>query len=50
MKYFENGAETRQLCRIENFLQYHNHWKNTIYDERLLQILAELFNDEAVLF
>lgn len=50
MKYFEKGSKSRQLCRIENFLQYHQNWEKTIYNERLMQILSELFAEEAVLF
>lgn len=52
MKYFETPQETseRLLCRMENIIDYHAGWKGIIYNEKLMSILAELFDEPAILF
>ena len=53
MKYFEsssNGSDSRLLCRVENFLQYHSGWEGVIQSRRLLEILEALFGEPACLF
>lgn len=51
MKYFESGADgVRQLCRVENFLQFHSGLAALINGPRMLAIVAALFGEPAVLF
>ncbi|MEC7983842.1 MAG: phytanoyl-CoA dioxygenase family protein, partial [Myxococcota bacterium] len=53
MKYFEaakDGRDMRMLCRVENFLSFHAGWRSAIEDPRLFEILAVLFDEEALLF
>ena len=53
MKYFEaplHDPEGRQLCRVENFLEYHAGFDRLLRGERILGILSELMGEPAVLF
>jgi hypothetical protein len=53
MKYFEAPAGEpggRQLCRVENFLQFHAGFDALLRGERLIGILSELMGEPAVLF
>ena len=53
MKYFETPANDptgRQLCRVENFLQYHEGFAGLLEGERVIGILSELMGEQAVLF
>ncbi|MEO2169997.1 MAG: phytanoyl-CoA dioxygenase family protein, partial [bacterium] len=51
MKYFERTAQNdRQLCRIENFLEFHESLRDIIQGDEALATLAELMGEEAVLF
>lgn len=51
MKYFESGpAGARQLCRVENFLPFHDGFAHLINGPRTLAIIAALFGEPAVLF
>jgi ectoine hydroxylase-related dioxygenase (phytanoyl-CoA dioxygenase family) len=53
MKYFESsvdGRASRMLCRVENFLEHHSGWRGIIEDARLAEVLADLFEEPAVLF
>jgi phosphonate degradation associated HDIG domain protein len=59
MKYFEPGqpsqhgnaaADARLLCRVENFLQYHDGFAQLINGRRTLAMLTQLFDEPAVLF
>jgi len=53
MKYFEaplNDPDGRQLCRVENFLQYHVGFDELLRGEKLIGILSELMQEPAVLF
>ena len=53
MKYFESamdGQDRRMLCRVENFLSFHDGWRGTIEDQHLFDVLKNLFQEEAILF
>ena len=53
MKYFESdqaNLNAHRLCRIENFLEYHQGWRRIITDVGLLGILEQLFGEPAVVF
>ena len=51
MKYFEKTEHNeRQLCRIENFLPYHEALCELLTGSNTMAILAELFGEGAVLF
>lgn len=51
MKYFERaGNGARQLCRIENFIQYHDGFARLITGHRTLAMVSALFGERAVLF
>ena len=53
MKYFEaplGEPGGRQLCRVENFLQFHAGFDALLRGERLIGILSELMGEPAVLF
>jgi ectoine hydroxylase-related dioxygenase (phytanoyl-CoA dioxygenase family) len=51
-KYFEVHRQTgeRILCRIENFVPFHEGFSNLIRKRRMHQAVSELFGEEAVLF
>ncbi len=53
MKYFEapkNDPAGRQLCRVEDFLPYHEGLAGLIEGEKIIGILSELMEEPAVLF
>lgn len=52
MMYFENSRQdgSRILCRIENFVPYHEGFSQLITEKRMQQAVSELFGEEAVLF
>ena len=50
MKYFEPGPEGRQLCRVENFLAYHEGFDALVNGPAMLELIGELFDEEAILF
>jgi ectoine hydroxylase-related dioxygenase (phytanoyl-CoA dioxygenase family) len=51
-KYFENSKTdgSRILCRIENFVPFHEGFSGLITRRRMFQAVCELFGEEAVLF
>jgi ectoine hydroxylase-related dioxygenase (phytanoyl-CoA dioxygenase family) len=51
-KYFERSAadDTRILCRIENFVPFHEPFGRLITQRRMQQAVSELFGEPAVLF
>lgn len=51
MKYFERGSHgARQLCRVENFIQYHDGFDRLITGPRTLAMVSALFGEPAALF
>jgi ectoine hydroxylase-related dioxygenase (phytanoyl-CoA dioxygenase family) len=52
MMYFENSSDddSRILCRIENFVPYHDGFSSLITARRMQQAVSELFAEQAVLF
>lgn len=52
MKYFEHGKgdDTRQLCRIENFIPYHEGLRQLILGPGVMTILEQLMGETACLF
>ena len=51
MKYFERAANgDRQLCRVENFIQYHEGFDRLITGPRTLAMVSALFGETAELF
>ena len=52
MKYFEESAidGERLLCRVENFIPFHDGLRDFICGEMVYGILASLMQEEAVLF
>lgn len=51
MKYFEKNAQgKRQLCRIENFIDYHRPMHELANGERTLQLVSQLMAEQAVIF
>jgi ectoine hydroxylase-related dioxygenase (phytanoyl-CoA dioxygenase family) len=52
MMYFEQSRDdgSRILCRIENFVPYHDGFSKLITQKRMQQAVSELFGEEAVLF
>ena len=52
MKYFENSSKTgdRLLCRVENFVPYHDGLRALLTDGDVMRILSELMGEQAVLF
>ncbi|TAL61740.1 MAG: phytanoyl-CoA dioxygenase family protein [Legionella sp.] len=51
MKYFEtNQLAARQLCRVENFIDYHQELDDVARGERTLQLVSELMGEPAVIF
>ena len=51
-KYFERSSEdgARILCRIENFVPFHEGFSSLITRRRMSQAVGELFGEPAVLF
>ncbi len=47
MKYFE---APRLLCRVENFIPYHEGLRAFLTDDTMMKIVSELMGEEAVLF
>ncbi|MBO6701249.1 MAG: phytanoyl-CoA dioxygenase family protein [Pseudomonadales bacterium] len=50
MKYFELEGSERQLCRIENFLQYQPLFHRISRGASTLHLLSQLMGEKAVLF
>ncbi|KTC86658.1 phytanoyl-CoA dioxygenase family protein [Legionella brunensis] len=51
MKYFEKNAQgQRQLCRVENFIDYHKSLHDVANGERTLGLVSELMNEPAAIF
>jgi hypothetical protein len=52
MLYYESSMldNSKLLCRIENFLEFHPGFKDVLLEERLILLLSMLLNDQAVLF
>src|SRR5690349_20284586 len=51
MKYFERNAEgDRQLCRVENFIDYHSSFNDLVRGERTLKLLSDLMTEPATIF
>lgn len=52
MMYFESSQldGSRILCRIENFVPYHDGFSTLITQKRMQQAVSELFGEQAVLF
>jgi len=52
MMYFEKSRTdgSRILCRIENFVPYHEGFSKLITARRMQQAVSDLFGEEAVLF
>jgi len=52
MMYFEesHADQSRILCRIENFVPYHDGFSKLITARRMRQAVSQLFGEEAVLF
>lgn len=51
MKYFEKNVQgERQLCRIENFIDYHEPMHEIANGERTLELVSSLMNEQAVIF
>jgi 2-aminoethylphosphonate dioxygenase len=52
MKYFETSRHdgSRILCRIENFVPYHQGFRQLITSRRMHQAVCELLDEPAVLF
>jgi ectoine hydroxylase-related dioxygenase (phytanoyl-CoA dioxygenase family) len=52
MMYFEKSHNdgSRIICRIENFVPYHEGFSKLITDCRMQQAVSELFGEDAVLF
>jgi len=52
MKYFESASDDsrRLLCRVENFVPYHDGMRDLLCGQEMLEIMGELMGEEAVLF
>ena len=50
MKYYENTAKSRQLCRLENFIPFSELLATLLTGPRLMHLLKPLFGEAAVLF
>lgn len=52
MMYFEKSRQdgARIICRIENFVPYHEGFSRLIMSTRMQRAVSELFGEEAVLF
>jgi hypothetical protein len=51
MKYFEKNVNgDRQLCRVENFIDYHAEMNEISRGTRTIQLLSDLMHEPAVIF
>ena len=52
MAYFEGhmDSDAKMLCRLENFVPYHEGYKQLIKAPKLLALLSDLMGEQAVLF
>lgn len=50
MKYFEKPAGVRQLCRVENFIQFHPGMNGLVKSSAIFKILEKLMGEPALLF
>ncbi len=51
MKYFEKNIEgKRQLCRVENFIDYHHEMNEIARGERIIRLISDLMGEPAVIF
>ena len=51
MKYYETGTESRrQLCRLENFLQYSRRFDKVCRGFAVLNLMEQLFGEPVLLF
>jgi len=50
MKYYERTDSGRQLCRLENFLQYSELMASLVNGPRILKLMTELLGESGVLF
>lgn len=52
MKYFETSSldDQRMLCRVENFLPFHDGFRNFLTNADLMEVLSVLMGETAVLF
>ncbi|WP_119344136.1 phytanoyl-CoA dioxygenase family protein [Facilibium subflavum] len=50
MKYFEHRDGKKLLCRIENFLDYHDGMSDLLRGKNTLSLLSQLMGEPAVLF
>jgi hypothetical protein len=51
MKYFETNAKgERQLCRVENFIDYHQDFHTLANGKPTLNLIGELMGEPAVIF
>lgn len=52
MAYYERhaGDDSRMLCRIENFIPYHQGYRELLNAPALMSLLSSLMGEEAVLF
>lgn len=51
MKYFEKNTQgEKQLCRVENFIDYHIDMNEIARSARTLQLLSDLMGEPATLF
>lgn len=51
MKYFEqNQLNQRQLCRVENFIDYHAELNEIAQGTRTVKLVSELMGEPAVIF
>lgn len=50
MRYYENTEQGRQLCRIENFISYHQALAQVAQGHSTLALVAEIMREPAVLF
>ncbi|KTD23532.1 phytanoyl-CoA dioxygenase [Legionella lansingensis] len=51
MKYYEKNTQgERQLCRVENFIDYHKGMYDIASGPRTLKLVSDLMGEEAVIF
>lgn len=50
MRYYETTPSDKQLCRIENFLDYHTGLKQLVLQPTILDMLEELMGEPPILF
>lgn len=51
MKYFEKTKQgERQLCRVENFIQYHDGMNAIVKNQEIFDVLEVLMGEKALLF